>query len=271
MAKFTYTALDEYYQLCRRMGLNPDYIPNSTMNDALNILPGDPGVPLTSGTATYLAIGDGGHSGEDSGSAMGITFKDRSGRYLGLYNMIPWVLRDVDDDLTDTEMANYRMRRLENHDGVSKYAYYLKKITLIDTMPRMVVESLVNGVTETNDWTPAIGDAIHGELPTGSAASSQRLLTDLEIDITLTAEEADDVQNVTQVLYGSTNTSIISEYGLFTGIDVPNTGTSNGVAMTYTEVVNAYLTMSLTPSRILDFQAGALQDKLLLGKAFSYE
>ena len=271
MSKYTYTAIDEYYQLCRRFGINPDYVNNSTLNDTLGIESGDPGVPLGTGTTTYLALGNGGHSGFTTGSALGITLKDRIGRFTGLYNIVPWVLREIDDDLTPEELVKYRMRRIENHDGVSLVAYYLKKVDVSDITRRMIVETTSAGETTNVDWIPTQAESYHQELDTGYDTDSTRLIVDAEMNIALTNQEVEDVINSVQLVSEENSTSIISEYGLYNGIEVVRTANINGVMTSYNEVVNAYLSLAVTPSRLLDFQAGALQDRLYIGKAFPYK
>ena len=63
---------------------------------------------------------------------------------LDLYEPIPIRCVPVDNDLSSTERANYRMRVEKIFNGARYYCYYLKKITLVDNAVKLTRTNPVN-------------------------------------------------------------------------------------------------------------------------------
>lgn len=270
MSSSTYTAIDSYYQTCKRFGITPVYQTHATLNDYLGVLPGEQGADLTGGITQYLAVGNGAHGIVDQVNSYGISTKHRSGQFTGLYNIIPWVLREATNDLTDVERLNYRMRRIETHNGISYVAYYLKKFEIVDTTPSV---SVVTSTAETSNTVPyafSPADQVHRELASTVTGTLRNLVVELPIEINLTSTEITELENALTTLYGNGGLRVISEFGLYTATEKNTVDSINGVMTSYSEVVNAYLSISVSSSKLLDISDGTSIKTLRLGNSFTY-
>lgn len=101
------------------------YHTNTTLNEYLSIntdvvIPDDVYPELK-----YYAIGVGGEPIILDGE---FRYNDHSATDVVLRNMIPFVLKPIDSDLTETEQKRYRFRKEITYKGTLYIAYYLKVI-----------------------------------------------------------------------------------------------------------------------------------------------
>ena len=270
MATNTFTVIDEYNQLCKRIGVEPDLIPNTTLNEHLGIISGDQGVARADGVMRYLGFGNGGHDVIVNGGATGLSSKERLGQYQGLYNILPMAMKLVNSDFTPAEAANYRMRRLEVHNGVSYYAYYLRKLDTASLQPTIYLETTENGVVTTTPYVHGIDALVHPDFTPASGSTSYRLIAELYLTLDLTANEVSEIQNACEILYGGTGFSVVSELGLYSGVDTNITADLNGATVSLSELANAQLVSSASTGRLLDFSVGSDLTNMRVGRAFSY-
>ncbi len=78
----------------------------------------------------YYAIGTGGEPIIDN---LNYRYNDHSATDIILRNMIPFVLRPTNNDLTVIERAQYRFRKTMTINNETYFAYYLKKIEVINS------------------------------------------------------------------------------------------------------------------------------------------
>lgn len=266
-----HTAIDTYRSLCAKLNIAPEYIANTTLNEHLSILPGDPAVDLSTAVSRYLVIGNGGHTTETIGVATSISAKPRLPQFQGLYNMIPFVLRLPTNDLTVEEASKYRLRRNETHNGQSYVAYYAKVLDLTNLVPVIELETTNAGVVSTSPYTYTSANLVH---QTPAAVTdpniSYRLLTSIKVELELTEAEVTELQDACEVIYGAEGFAVISELGLVSGIESTNSAVGSNTLTTVSEIVNAQLLSSSSTGRLLDFGVGSDLTSIQLGSAPAY-
>lgn len=223
--------------LAQLFNKEPAIAQHSTLNQKFNV---EADETLNMGEvphAGYICIGNAGHTAAVENNITSIKGVPRLSLAAALYNHMPFVIRPVTDDLSETERAPYRMRVIEVHGGVSYAAYYLKAFH----------HSIVN---ITSDYTP---DASHLDPQHPTTTNSNVLATVAEIPFVLSASEIDNIKEAQQLIHGVEGFATISEIGLVTGVDRDVSVDIDGTAVTYTECIAAQLHSSSNAGRLLDF------------------
>jgi hypothetical protein len=215
---------------------------HSTLNERLNIYPneviGDGEFPVV----RYITIGDGGlrvTTGSDNKPVLKTV--PHINTHAGLYNHLPFILRRPNNDLSPTQRNNYRLRRLETHDGTSYVAYYLKKLDLSTVTPSVELRTVTNGVVTSSPYVPSLADLnpTAPNLQPGGVVqtSGNYVAATSKVPLTLLQFDIDEFLEVCNIIYGDTDRAIISEMGLCSGVDRTLVGDFNGTSSGYTECV----------------------------------
>ena len=195
---------------------------NSTLNELFNIQPGV--APSVTPTLGYYAIGNGGH--RITAGANGIPLLaevQHSGTDAALYNHIPFILREIGNDIDVVTQAQYALRRAETHNGLQYIAYYLKRLPMSTTTPSMEYITVANGVSTTTAFTPTSSN-LNPTPPalsnTGvNLVSGDYVAASAKMTIALTPAEITEILNMATIIYGDPNAAIISEIALCSGVD----------------------------------------------------
>jgi hypothetical protein len=140
-----------------------------------------------------------------------------------LYGQLPFVMRELTNDLSTQQRARYALRRVEVHDSVSYACYYLKRIDLSAVSPQMLQKVVTNGSETTTAFVPQASNLN----PTPPAVSSEGqwivsgdyVIAKAILSLAMTETDAQELLNVSMILYGTQDLAIISEIGLCTGVD----------------------------------------------------
>lgn len=235
-----------FNQTCRELGI-PITFPNyTTLNQALGILndytyPASPNPILQ-----YLVIGNGGNTFiTGTGGLTEPSPIQHQATDANLYSMLPFVLRTPDNDLTSEEMAAYRLRSEITVNGTQYIAYYALLIDLTNVAVDMYSITTNDGVTNTAIFTPdSTNLSPQPQNLTSLSVNSvdgDYVNVDALLSVIMTVDQITDFLNACTILYGNPASAIISEMGLCSGFDVPNTGTSNGSTINYTEAVGVQI------------------------------
>ncbi|MBH14219.1 MAG: hypothetical protein CMF37_15005 [Leeuwenhoekiella sp.] len=273
MTNVTRTIYASALQSAQVLGIPYDIVDNTTLNEKFGILDGihpTEGYPVMQ----YLAIGRGGHrnaSGADGASLTRLNTHRASD--AALFKHLPFVLREVDNDLTATQRARYGMRREETIDGVNYIAYYLLRIdnTNVDIDYNRV--TVTDGDQSTVPYTPSSSDLSPTPTevsPTGINVSDGEYLTaSAGITLNFTSDIINEIVNAAKIIYGEEEYATLSEIGLVSGQDYTHSATnSEGGSFTYAEViaaqVNTHITMHqqlwlLNNSLTLEFNLGGTE------------
>lgn len=239
----TRTVYGTYLQTIKNLGIPFELIPNTTLNERFDVQSGiQP--PITQVPAMrYFAIGNLGHMTvkADDGSDETVPVPHRA-TDAGLYGQIPFVLREVTNDLPAHIRDRYALRVMETHDGVNYVAYYLRRISMDDVIAQLQRVEVTDGVATTTPFTPTT-DNLNPERPaisnTGvvlgstSSESASAVMT-----VELGPDDIAEILNAHQIRTGSSRSPVVSEIALCSGVDKDVQGSSGGAGtFTYSEVI----------------------------------
>lgn len=200
-------------------GLDVELEPNTTLNEKYNILPTMSIPTNVLPKLKYLGVGING---------VGENVKTGHHKYIhsGLYEQIPFLCRNTNNDLTTTEASKYRFRLVKNINGTDYVFYYLK---FIDSLSDSVnTKTITKNVGDISGGTVDIFNTDDPEILSPTPTSINDVLdltktlyyfTECKIAITLNQQEKDEMINAYQILTGLTNIPNIVEMCLYTGLD----------------------------------------------------
>ena len=199
-----------------------EMLDNTTLNEKFNIQAGVE--PVKTPAVGYYAIGNGGHStAMGAGNIPLIRSLEHLATDAALYSHLPFVLRTVDNDLTQAVRAKYALRKQITVDSTPYIAYYLKRIDVASGIPQLKLQTTNNGVTSTSTFVPSATNLS----PTPPALSesnvntlkSQYAIVSQPIPFSLTASEVAEILNAAAIIYGDEAYAVISEMSLCSGED----------------------------------------------------
>lgn len=222
------------------------YPENSTLNEKFGINAGILPSPTDTPALSYYVIGNKGHQNVvgTEGVPKMEPVQHRS-TDAALYGHIPFVMRPMNNDLSQVDRAKYALRLEEVHDGIRYAAYYARRLDKTNTITQMQLKTVTNGVETTTPFVPNSSNlnptppqitSTGVNTTDGSYVSAVATLT-----LRITEAEAAEILNVAKVLYGDEGYAIISEIGLVTGVDKVFSITSTAGNFTMNEVIVAQI------------------------------
>ena len=198
--------------------------PSTTLNEKFNIQSGILPTATEYPAMRYYAIGNGGH--KMSVGAGGIPKPEvvqHEATDAALYNHLPFVLREDNNDLDVVARAKYGLRRIEIHDGKSYVAYYLKRMDLASTVAGMEYITVTQGTSTVAPFTPDSSNLNPNPSPlspTGvNIISGDYVSATAKIGLVLTVDDVAELLNVSKIIYNDDSYAIISEIALCSGVD----------------------------------------------------
>ena len=264
MENITRTVYGATLQTATLLGKTPKIHPLSTLNTKFGIqadvLPTTLEVPVMK----YMAIGIGGHT--YTVGANGIPKPEpvqHRSRDAACYVHLPFVLREINNDLSVEQRKLYALRRPETIKGIAYYAYYVRRIPLDDA------EIDVEYVTSNGDqeipspFEPDSGDLnptppVIGNTGVNTVTNDYLQVTS-KLDLSLNAFDVTELKNVARVLYDDENFSIVSEVAMCSGVDkqVNTTGPGNStisfneaIGVQIVSHINAFYPLQFSPSGV---------------------
>lgn len=256
------------------LGKAPVIHPSSTLNTKFGImadtLPNTTEIPVMQ----YMAIGIGGH--RYTVGAGGISKPEpvqHRARDAACYHHLPFVLREVSNDLTAEERARYALRRPEIHNGLQHYAYYLRRIPLDATVVGMEYVTVQDGNEVVTPFIPDSGDlnpqppAIS---PTGvNTVSGDYLSATSKLDLSLSVDDVNELKNVARILFNDEDYSIVSEVATCSGVDkqisAPGPGNTTisfneAIGVQVVSHINAFYPLNFSPNGVeIIIDVGAIE------------
>lgn len=241
-------------QIAAYMGKSTPIHPESTLNEKFGVIPNHHVGEGNRQTLNTFCIGNGAASTVVGvGNAKKLSTSRHRRRDMALFNHIPFSARPLDNDLTEAQRANYRLRKVIDLNGVWTALYYLKRLTPNDAPPTMEYRRISDDGEVTvspyefdpGDLNPTPTDVDENEL---SCASGSSLVTYGVTTIELLGFDISEIINACMLLYGDADYANISEIGLCTSFDsvVEGEFTSDLLAQDYTEAAYVQLANHLT-------------------------
>lgn len=213
--------------------LNVPYSPhaNTTLNEKLDILPGEPITSGTYPTLKYMCIGCGGNTLVDVPTSY--PYSQHQPFDASLFKLMPFVIRESTNDLSDNEKTKYRLRKMLTINNTSYYAYYLKYLDVSRdiTYKDEFYQISHRGTTDTIDVFPLSEKNPLNPTPVsknGKVISSNSIyVTKLaKIKMELQEDEIREINNVFTIMRDSlfpgvsgVVPKVVTEIGFCTGID----------------------------------------------------
>lgn len=248
MENTTRSIYGAYLQSCAYMKLPFELKANTTLNEKFGIQ-AEATLDIDALPAMrYFSIGIGGHA--FSVGANGVTKNDivqHRATDAALYKHIPFVLRDINNDIDVTDRAKYGLRRIETHDGKQYIAYYLKRIDFTNVEVGMEYTSVENDVSTVTDYVPTAANLNPSPpvlSPTGvNLVTGDYVSATAKLTLVFTKAEIQEIRDACNVIYGDDNYAIISEIALCSGVDkvVTSPAINNGT-INFNEVIGVQVT-----------------------------
>lgn len=270
MEQIIRTVLGAQLQTSQLLGL-PLIVPeHSTLNERFNIHSNQALADTDKPTVKYVGIGNGGHKAEIGGDGFSkIIPVPHLPRHAALYNQLPFVLRTVDNDLTPSERAKYRLRRSELHDGVPYIAYYLKVLDLSNTVPQLELRTVDSGVTTVVPFTPSNADLnpTKPAITSGSVlqTSGDYVAATAKVPFILSESDISAFVDVCNIIYGDPGYAFISEVALCSGVDKVLTGDFGGTSASYTDAIAVQVVNFISTSYAANFITNEIKINLNVG------
>lgn len=242
--KSTRTIYGALLQTAQRFNQPLPILANSTLNQKFDVfpdlLPGEDEMPFTN----YLAIGLKGITVDVNENGLYVTkYREYSPRWASLLLHCPFIMRPVLNDLTSIERSQYRLRRIEVHNGTTYACYYLRVLDLNTGIVGAEYRTIVNDIITSQSWTPTLSDL--NPLPLEPNPNEVILTGDdyiaatKKIALVFTPQNIQEIMDAVNIIYGSPDVANITEFALCSGVDRVLTGDFNGIPAAYTEVVAA--------------------------------
>ena len=234
------------------------YPEKSTLNEHFNLLANRIPDGAERATLKYLCIGNRGHVAQtESDGFTDFVPVGKVANASGMFNAVPFVLRELDNDLSDAQRKNYAFRTQVNINGRNYWAYYLKRIDMrtVETNDYLItkqgsVQTVVDHVYTDNELFPKpielpeydYDDDQRVDIPDGRYVTSNA-----DIKIVFDEFDVQEYMNVTAIMRGSSRSSVISEIALASGIDGVATGESaTGSPFSYDEALGVQVLYYIT-------------------------
>lgn len=246
MEKTVRSIIGDKLQTAQKVNRPYTYSPNSVMNDILGVLANDrpAGIPWTQ----YATLGIGGLATKyyDNNTRAELYPLPHDPSHTGLYSQVPWVIRPVQNDLTAAEVKKFRLRTLQDFNGVRCAVYWARPMDLTNTTVRIEYRKIQNGQIVSDPWEPSQANQFpkppvlgQGEtLVTGDDYLAATAKTTLKF----TSWDMTELVNVANIMFKSENALLLTEIGLCSGIDVQHRGNFNGQSLAYTEASGVQIT-----------------------------
>lgn len=257
-------------QTATLLGLPVILKPNSTLNEKFNI---NANIALGEDerpAMQYVTIGNGGHKmvvGADNIPKPEPV--QHTPRHAALYNHLPFVLRLPSNDLTVAERANYRLRRLETHDGTTYVAYYAKLLDLSTTATQLELRNVTDGIVTSTIFEPTAADLspVPPAINSGGVitTSGDYIAATAKVPFVMSTTDIEEFLNVCNIIYGDVNYAMISEIGLCSGVDRVVTGDFNGISLGYTDAIGMQICSFVNSFFALNFTNGSISALMDVG------
>lgn len=293
MRSITRRAMGSYFQLAKAIGAPIIPPANSSLNEAINnpdVVPYQPTVATAAmelpddfnyqtdsinNKMQYLAIGTGGHFATHSltNNRPRMGTKAAMARHTGFFEMFPFVIRALDNDLTTEQRKNYRLRKIIEIRGVLYAAYFLRHIDLSSSTITQNIVKKDKGVINSQPYKPTIKDLVPDDPVINGANDGTYIQTLIGLDVTFDTQEAAWIREAAELWYGDAQDGIVSEIAICSGVDKPITKrypqTGNQVAQPVNsalkEAVAVQISVSESVYHPMTFSNGSVTEKIYIG------
>ena len=275
MSDVTKTIYATYLELMKELKVPFTPIEYSTLNAKFGIAENETIADGVYPELQYIAIGRGGHRGRiTTGGGTVVDVIPHGIAHAVLYEQIPFIMREVDNDLSANERLKYGMRHLVNKDGINYFAYYLKRLDFTSTYPVIKEITISDGNVTSAEYAPGIQQlsALKPEYSNNAVntSSGKHLSVESTLTMELTANDIAEIINAVDISYGDISYAIISEIATVTAVPTDITTDLGGVNATYKEAVAAQIANHIPTNIVLQFATEGITHHYTLGHVAPY-
>ena len=218
MINVTRTIYGAQLQANLYFGIPHNPMPKTTLNELYNIHDQVNLLSTEVPSLEYFGIGNGGHRivATDFGGKTSTVVHRASD--AGSYRPLPFILRDLNNDLSPVEQAKYGMRTIMPVEGVNKIAYMLKKIDKSNMASELRLTTIANSIKTTIPFVPNNDNLspLQPVIPNEGAITSDGsyLSTVTALDLSLTAQDIQEIVDAATAIYNDPEAAIISEISM---------------------------------------------------------
>ena len=271
--KITPTIYGSMLATAKQLGIKHKVLNKSTLNDKHDILETETPDDSEIASIGCFAIGRGGMRLISGLSGERITAPTpHNPDHAALYEQIPFVLREINNDLTVPERANYALRKKMNIGGKDYFAYYLRRINKAGVEVVAEKVTVTDGVPTTVPFQPSSSNLSptppnipnSGAIPTSGVSLTTSGVVKLELSQSETAE----VLAACRILYGDIIYATITEIGLISGVDrLVNVDDGAGGSISFKEYITAQVAVHITTNCPLAYSNNGFDQEIDLGSS----
>lgn len=272
MENITRTVYAAIAQTAGYLGVSTPILEYSTVNEDLDILRSDRPSPQERPSVSLFIWGNMGHDftkGAD-GIARNIIIPHRT-TDAGLFNILPFVLRETNNDISPEMRQNYALRKPVVIAGKNYFAYYGRRFSKTGVVP---IASYVS-VDETGKETiTAFAPNTTNLKPTPPAMDSNGVWVNsgdyvtvkARIELAMNQAEVQEMKEVARLVYGDSSYAIMSEIALCTCVDrtIRASGVS-GATFNFNEAVACQVASHLNVNYDLQYANESLTIRVDVG------
>jgi hypothetical protein len=208
------------------LGVAPPMLANTTLNELLNINPGQTPAAGTPPTMRYFALDRGGvtvATGAD-GSILPAGAQHQS-TDAGGFSMFPFLMRLAGSDLDPATRAQYALRRIETHGGLQYDTYYLRRMDFADVAVTYKYTTVdpTSGAETTTAYVPTSANLnpVPQQLSSSGTnrPSGDYVTASSVLNVSLSASDCTELLNCAQIIYNDPRYAIITNMLLVSGYD----------------------------------------------------
>lgn len=238
----TTTLLGSHLGLSNLLPVPYDELSECTLNTHLSVATSE-SIGSALPKLRYFGVGiAGGYNADDT-----ILFScyNPSRQNMNLYSLIPIRCVPVDEDLSDSERALYRLRVRKTFNGTQYFLYYLKCLTFAEGISFKRISTDYTTSVISLDPTNLSPTPVKSST-NATAATAESVIASCDAQMALSSDEILEYINV--AYNGDTRYARISEVGFFAGVDkaIPATTGAGNTAISLTESLNTKLCVHCT-------------------------
>lgn len=168
----------------------------------------------------YVVIGNGGHITNISGNNVPyMSANIHQATDAAPFRMIPFVCKPIDQDISDAERENYRLRKVLEIEDELYVAYYAKKLSFSNSEVNMIKSVTTNGETVYTPFVPTINNLRPEPISPGVENDGSKVFASANGVFTFTEKDIAYLMEACVNMYGSVSDAVISEIALCSGLD----------------------------------------------------
>lgn len=236
------TIYGSHIQTCKYLNLPFYLLPNSTLNQKFNNFAEEQISAYQYPTLAYMGIGNKGVEYEVGANNFILTKPiPHIPRHASLYNFIPFLVREIDNDIPADERKKYRMRVIRDIGNSTYIFYYLRKLDFTTVQAEVELRNVQDGnvtaqafVPDQYDLNPVPPQISNVNL---NNPNGDYLASSAKVSVKLSQRDVEEIMQACNILYGDSRYAVISEIALCTGVDREVSGRIGNTTVPYIEAV----------------------------------